>query len=98
MTWMEEIHIRTTNTPRDRIVNELINQRPAMQDQEEPVTMRIFLHGVVDTDLCIHLHWLKKRFTPKGSAVGQKLAAGLRMVCQVKHTAWKEVPLHQGSA
>jgi hypothetical protein len=91
---MEEIHIRTTDIPRDAIVDELINQRPAMQDPEESVTMRIFLHGVVDTDLCIHLHWKNKRLSPMGSAVGQKLAAGLRMVCQVKHTVWKQVPLH----
>ena len=98
MSWIEEIHIRTTDTPRDVVVSELINQRPTMRDPEESVTMRVFLHGVVDTDLCIHLHWKKKRFTPNGSPVGQKLAAGLRMICQVKHTVWKRYPLHQSTA
>jgi len=98
MSWMEEIHIRTTDIPRDRIVSELINQRPAMQDPEESVMMWVFFHAVVDTDLCIHLHWKNKRFSPKGSPIGQKLAAGLRMVGQVKHTVWKKVPLHRSSA
>ena len=98
MSWMEELHIRTTDVPRDEIVSELIDQRHAMQDPDESVTMRIFLHAVVDTDLCVHLHWKEKRFTPKGSPVGLKLAAGLRIVCQVKHTVWKRVPLHSSSA
>jgi hypothetical protein len=92
---MENIQIRTTDTPRDVIVSELINQRRAMRDPEESVMMWIFFHAVVDTDLCIHLYWKNKRFSPKGSPVGEKLAAGLRMVGQVKHTVWKQVPFLQ---
>lgn len=94
---METIHVRATETPRAQIVKELLSQRTALRDQEELVTMRIFLHSVVDTDLCIHLSWNNTPVGTAGSSIGQRLAAGLRMVCQVKHTVWRQVTIQQSS-
>jgi hypothetical protein len=92
MRWMETIHVRTVDIPRDKIVKELIGQTASLLDRKEPAAMRIFLHADVDTDLCIHLYWTGKKLSLQGSSIAQRLVAGLRMVCQVKHAVWTEVP------
>jgi hypothetical protein len=97
MCWMETIHVRTNEIPREQVVKELLSQRAALRD-EELLTMQIFLHSVIDTDLCIHLTWKDAPLAPSGSSIGQRLVAGLRMVCQAKHTVWRQFPTQENSA
>ena len=55
-----------------------------------PLSIRVYLNAVLETDLSIHIHWNTETILQCKSPLGLQLAQALRNVGLINHTVWEQ--------
>lgn len=88
MRLVEIIHFRIDTAAGEEILRELSRRN----SEENVMEMYIYRNPAVATDFSIHLVWQNELLKQSGSPEGQRLAACLKDLCQVRYTVWQEIP------
>lgn len=93
MNTLEVIHLRLAGVSPEALADGI---RAEVESSSEPVDMRVYRHGRVETDLVVHLHRKTAEGGGRSSTLGSHLASTLRGYGIVEHSVWVEAfgPLH----
>ena len=89
MKWIEIIRLRTFDHIRQTTVLELLRQLKTELSATD-VTLALYHHTSIDTDLSIHLIWHSAILEQGKSAIGTKLAYLLCEFGAVDYSVWIE--------
>jgi len=88
--WIETINLRSAGTPRERIEQKVPRSVSEQDRSRIPVSIRVYRHATLDTDLSIHLLFESPGPEARPSALGQRLASALKEFGLVSHSMWIE--------
>ncbi|HMK66741.1 MAG TPA: hypothetical protein VK564_13165 [Thermodesulfobacteriota bacterium] len=88
MTCLEMIKLRSTET-HEKVLKIL---RPIIRSAQsrDLVAIRMFRHGFIETDLCLHLYWKSDGSEPKFSSIGDQLVQVMKRYGLIDHSLWFE--------
>lgn len=87
MKRLEIIHLRLAGPRPPGLVEEI---RESIESQSGLVSIRIYRHAAVATDVGIHLHLEADADDSRVTELGVRLASALREYGMVEHTVWIE--------
>lgn len=90
MKWTEIITVRTAETPGKEVIADILRSVGANQGRERPVTLKLFSHATVESDLSIHIQWEAAAMDRRKSPLGLELAGLLADFGLVNHSVWIE--------
>jgi hypothetical protein len=94
MNWVEIIAVRSPLNISKELVNDFLNvpDEPdrATETPKHLVSIKIYSHSVVETDLSIHIHWESEKESENKSPLGLRLASALKPLGLLNHSVWIE--------
>lgn len=87
MKTLEIIHLRLAGDSTQTLVDAI---RKSVGSEPDPMEVRIYRHGKLETDLAVHLHRDVAMRNDRASDVGIHLASLLREYGMVEHSVWVE--------
>ncbi len=90
MSWLEIITVRTAGSAEREKVLEVFEQMEAPKAAGGPLSIKMYLNAVLETDLSIHIHWNAETMHQGKSTLGLQLAQTLKYVGLTNHTIWVE--------
>ena len=90
MSWLEIITVRTAGSAERKKALEVFEQMEAPKAAGGPLSIRVYLNAVLETDFSIHINWNAKTIHQCKSPLGLQLAQALRNVGLTNHTVWVE--------
>lgn len=91
MKTVEIITVRLDPRREEPLVRELRTTLETMRLSDDRVTVELYRHAMVKTDLSIHLRSESPRTDGLPSVLGRRLASALREFGPVNHAAWIEM-------
>ncbi len=88
MKWLEVIKLRSTGKDSTLLKELLLSLDKS--GQPTLVEMKTYHHATLETDLIVHLHWESGKLERNGSALGLRLAHGLKEFGLADHSVWIE--------
>ena len=90
MKWIEIITLRSAGGTRDSIEQKIPRSVAEVDQSKNLVSVQVYRHATVDTDLSVHLLFECVRPEVQSSALGQRLASALKAFGLVSHSLWVE--------
>jgi hypothetical protein len=90
MEWLEIIELRTGGSNRDLLESRLQELISEMEMEEEQQAIKSYFHGIISTDLSVHLFHESEKVERGGSWLGLHLASALKEFGLVNHSVWIE--------
>ena len=90
MKWIEIINLRSAGATRDSIEQKIPRSVAEVDQSKNLVSVQVYRHATVDTDLSVHLLFECVRPEVQPSALGQRLASALKAFGLVSHSLWVE--------
>lgn len=87
MKRLEVIHLRAAGQRPEALIQEI---RDAVIHHDPNMTIRIYQHAAVETDLAIHIQLVERSANPVDAELGVRLATALREYGMVAYTVWIE--------
>ena len=90
MKWIETINLRSAGIPIESIEQRIPSSVADVDQSKNLVSVQVYRHAAVDTDLSVHLLFDSSEPDPQPSALGQRLASALKSYGLVSHSVWIE--------
>ena len=90
MSWLEIITVRTGGSAEREKALEVLEHMEAPKAAGGPLSIKMYLNAVLETDLSIHIHWNAETMHQGKSSLGLQLAQTLKDVGLTNHTIWVE--------
>jgi hypothetical protein len=90
MKWIEIINLRSAGIPTESIKRKILRSTTEVDQTENLVSVRVYRHATVDSDLSVHLLFESSRPEQRPSAPGQRLASALKAFGLVSYSLWIE--------
>jgi len=88
MKTVEIITVRLDPRRKEPLLGELLATLESQNLSDDQVSVEIYRHATVATDLSIHLHSESRQTQALLSDLGRHLASALREFGQINHSAW----------
>jgi hypothetical protein len=91
MKWLEIIELRSVGARielKESKLNYLIKE---LSESMKQVSVKIFNHATLESDLSIHLYHNSNHVEKSGSNLGLHLASELKNYAMVNHSIWTEI-------
>ena len=90
MKWLEIIELRSTGVDRTKIERRLRDLAGETERETKPRAIELYIHGLVETDLSVHVIHDSEPVDVTGSPLGLHLASALKQFGLVNHSVWIE--------
>ena len=90
MKWIEIINLRSAGAPRESIEQKVPRSVAEVDRGKNLVSIQVYRHATLDTDLGVHLLFDSPRLEARPSALGQRLVSLLKEFGLVNHSLWVE--------
>jgi len=90
MKWIEIINLRSAGIPTESIKPKIPRSVAEADQSKNLVSVQVYRHATLDTDLSVHLLFESLRPDIQPSALGQRLASALKAFGLVSHSLWIE--------
>ncbi len=88
MKWLEIIKLRTSGHNLENTVNEFIRPLTKGSWEKGLLTIQVYCHATLVTDLCIHIQWETKTISFQKSLLGSCIVNVLEDFGITHHTIW----------
>jgi len=70
------------------VVDELLHQVSRQKQSGHAVSIRVYQHSTIETDLSIHIQWETETQHPSESPLGQQFSYALKELGLVNYSIW----------
>ena len=91
MKWIEIIELRSVNSNRDLLNQELKHLIKELKQEAKQQAISVYSHIAVDSDFSIHLLHNSNDANVNGSPLGVQLVSSLKSFGLVNHSVWVEM-------
>lgn len=90
MKWMEVIKLQVAEKNQEYVEQKIMNVLHEIGGSGVVKEIRFYHNALVDSDLCVQLHWESRKAERQGSATGLCIAHILKEIALVSHSVWIE--------
>ena len=98
MRWLEIIHLRTTPSQIEILLNDLSGLIDTAEQERGFSVLRMYRHPRLPTEVAVHIHWNSQKPKSLESTLGLRLANLLGENGTANHTIWVELMENKGGA